>query len=51
MISPALVRPAEAAAVIFQALRAARNDLEHPHGYYDHDEHPAIYRDRDDRRP
>src|ERR1700729_3385417 len=25
------ILPAEAAAVIFQALRAARNDLEHPH--------------------
>src|SRR3984957_2012486 len=31
------VLPAEAAAVIFQALRAARNDLEHPHD--DHDRH------------
>jgi hypothetical protein len=30
------VLPAEAAAVVFQALRAARNDLEHPH-----DEPPA----------
>jgi hypothetical protein len=28
------ILPAEAAAVVFQALRAARNDLEHPH---DHD--------------
>ncbi len=28
--------PAEAAAVVFQALRAARNDLEHPHDDRDH---------------
>ena len=30
------VLPAEAAAVVFQALRAARNDLEHPHDDRDH---------------
>jgi hypothetical protein len=30
------VLPAEAAAVVFQALRAARNDLEHPHDDHDH---------------
>lgn len=30
------IRPAEAAAVVFQALRAARNDLEHPHDDHDH---------------
>ena len=39
--------PAEAAAVIFQALRAARNDLEHPHHDHDRDEHPRDDRDRD----
>jgi hypothetical protein len=33
------VLPAEAAAVILQALRAARNDLEHPHDDHDHGEH------------
>jgi hypothetical protein len=31
------ILPAEAAAVVFQALRAARNDLEHPHDEHDHD--------------
>ncbi|MGH3250133.1 MAG: hypothetical protein ACRDOI_28575 [Trebonia sp.] len=31
------ILPAEAAAVVFQALRAARNDLEHPHDDHDHD--------------
>ena len=41
------VLPAEAAAVIFQALRAARNDLEHPHDDHDHDEHPRDDPDRD----
>ncbi len=30
------ILPAEAAAVVFQALRAARNDLEHPHDDRDH---------------
>ena len=30
------ILPAEAAAVVFQALRAARNDLEHPHDDHDH---------------
>ena len=30
------VLPAEAAAVVFQALRAARNDLEHPHDDHEH---------------
>jgi hypothetical protein len=34
------VLPAEAAAVVFQALRAARHDLEHPHDDHDHsDDH------------
>jgi Domain of unknown function (DUF222)/HNH endonuclease len=31
------ILPAEAAAVVFQALRAARDDLEHPHGEHAHD--------------
>jgi hypothetical protein len=31
-----VILPAEAAAVVFQALRAARNDLEHPHDDHDH---------------
>jgi Domain of unknown function (DUF222)/HNH endonuclease len=30
------VLPAEAAAVVFKALRAARNDLEHPHDDHEH---------------
>jgi hypothetical protein len=34
-----VILPAEAAAVVFQALRAARNDLEHPHDDHDHGEH------------
>jgi hypothetical protein len=33
------VLPAEAAAVIFQALRAARDDLEHPHEDHDQGDH------------
>ena len=33
------ILPAEAAAVVFQALRAARNDLEHPHDDHDHGNH------------
>jgi hypothetical protein len=33
------ILPAEAAAVIFQALRAARNDLEHPHDSHDQQDH------------
>ena len=40
------VLPAEAAAVVFQALRAARNDLEHPHDeHHDHD-HDSFPRKR-----
>jgi hypothetical protein len=35
------VLPAEAAAVVFQALRAARHDLEHPHDDHDHADVPA----------
>jgi hypothetical protein len=34
-----VILPAEAAAVIFQALRAARNDLEHPHDDHEHGDH------------
>ena len=38
------ILPAEGAAVIFQALRAARNDLEHPHDSHDQHDHDADHR-------
>ena len=42
------ILPSEAAAVVFQALRAARNDLEHPHDDHDHDDHDHDDHDHDD---
>ncbi len=43
------ILPAEAAAVVFQALRAARNDLEHPHDDHHDDDGEHDHADGGDR--